>query len=148
MKYQHRFRVRAALDDVAAFHSQSASMGAITPPPAVVRVHSAPPVLGEGDEMDFTIWLGPVPVRWLARIENVTGSGFVDRQLNGPFRSWEHTHTFVPLDDGTTEVRDEIEVALGDGLWNRLVSFGMWLTLPVLFAYRGWKTRRLLERAS
>ncbi len=27
----------------------------------------------------------------------------------------------------------------------RLVGMGMWLNLPILFAYRGWKTRQLLE---
>ncbi|MEZ4584038.1 MAG: hypothetical protein R3A10_20780 [Caldilineaceae bacterium] len=60
-------------------------MGAITPPPVIVRVHRAPELLGEGDEMDFTMWLGPLPIRWLARIEQVTPVTFVDRQLRGPF---------------------------------------------------------------
>jgi hypothetical protein len=35
-------------------------------------------------------------------------------------------------------------VRLGSGLWRWLVSLGMWTTLPILFAYRAWKTRRLL----
>jgi hypothetical protein len=32
-------------------------MAAITPPPIIVKVHHAPPVLADGDEMDFTMWL-------------------------------------------------------------------------------------------
>lgn len=146
MRYTHRFRVRADVPTVAEFHSRADVLRAITPPPIVMRLHSAPPRLGEGDEMDFTMWVGPLPIRWVARIEQVTANSFVDRQVRGPFGSWVHTHTFVVVGDGLTEVRDDIEATFGGGLYGRLVSLGMWLGLPVLFAFRGWKTRRLLEK--
>ena len=145
MKYQHRFEVDAPLAAVADFHAQSASMGAITPPPVVVRVHRAPARLSDGQEMDFTMWLGPLPVHWLARIEEVSATGFIDRQLRGPFRRWVHRHTFVPVDETTTAVVDEIELELRSHLLWGLVGLGMSLSLPLLFAYRGWKTRRLIE---
>jgi len=168
MKYRHRFTVQAPLEAVADFHSRSDSMGAITPPPVIAQVHQAPPQLSEGDEMDFTLWFGPVQLRWLARIEDVvrdqggdngqaTGgdhhgrrtrsaaAGFSDRQLRGPFAHWLHRHTFKAVDETTTEVIDEIEFKLrSHPLW-RLVGLGMYLNLPLLFAYRGWKTRQLLE---
>ena len=145
MKYRHRFEVDAPLAVVAEFHAQSASMGAITPPPVVVRVHSAPSRLDDGDEMDFTMWLGPLPLRWLARIEDVSPTGFTDRQLSGPFRHWLHRHTFLPVDETTTAVLDEIELQLRPHLLWGLVGLGMRLSLPLLFAYRGWKTRRLIQ---
>ena len=146
MKYTHRFKVKAPLSQVAEFHTQSASMGAITPPPAVVRIHQAPPRLNEGDQMDFTIWLGPLPIHWIARIEDVSSTGFVDRQLQGPFQYWAHRHTFVPLDEESTEVVDEIEFKLDKHPVRGFVGLGMTLSLPLLFAYRGWKTRRLLKK--
>ena len=94
--------------------------------------------------MDFTLWLGPLPIRWTARIEDVTPAGFVDRQIRGPFQEWAHRHTFEPVDETTTEVVDTIEFSLKKHpLWG-LVGLGMWLSLPLLFAFRGWKTRRLL----
>ena len=145
MEYKHRFEVKAPLTAVAEFHAQSASMAAITPPPVVVRIHSAPARLDDGDEMDFTMWLGPLPLRWLARIEDVGPSGFTDRQLRGPFQEWVHRHTFVSVDEATTAVVDEIDLSLRTRLWWRLVGFGMWLSLPLLFAYRGWKTRQLIR---
>jgi len=145
MRYKHRFQVEAPLAAVAEFHAQSASMGAITPPPVVVRVHSAPARLDDGDEMDFTMWLGPLPLHWLARIEDVSPTGFTDRQLRGPFREWIHRHTFTPVDETNTAVVDEIELELRSHLWWSLVGLGMWLSLPLLFAYRGWKTRRLIQ---
>lgn len=145
MNYHHRFLVRAPLSQVAEFHRLPASMAAITPPPIIVRIHSAPPVLTEGSEMEFTMWLGPIPLRWQARMEDVSPTGFTDRQLNGPFAEWVHRHTFRAVDAGTTEVLDEINLRLRPHpVWGP-IGAGMRLGLPVLFAYRQWKTRRLVK---
>lgn len=145
MNYLHRFRVHAPLDAVVAFHQAAASMAAITPPPIVVQMHQAPAHLQEGDDMAFTLWLGPLPIHWQARIEQITPLSFVDRQLAGPFGEWVHLHTFIPVDTQTTEVIDDVRATIKQhGLW-RLVGLGMWLNLPLLFAYRAWQTRRILE---
>lgn len=145
MIYRHRFEVNASRPTVAAFHRQSASMGAITPPPVIVKVHSAPELLADGDEMDFTLWLGPLPIRWHARIEAVSEAGFIDRQLRGPFRKWEHHHRFEQVDETTTAVIDEVTAELSSNLFWKVVGASMWLSLPMLFAFRGWKTRQLLR---
>lgn len=144
MKYRHTFRVNAPLLEVADFHARSASMGEITPPPVIVCLHRAPEILREGDQMDFTLWLGPLPVRWLASIENTSPNGFVDRQIEGPFSRWEHRHNFLPIDDSQTEIIDEISFAIKNHpVWG-IVGLGMGISLPLLFAFRAWKTRRLL----
>lgn len=145
MKFEHRFRVRASVEEVAAFHSSSASMGAITPPPIIVRVHAAPPQLKSGDQMDFTLWAGPVPIRWVACIEDVSPYGFTDRQLRGPFGAWAHRHEFVRVDDATTDVVDRVEATYKNHLWWGLVGRLMWVGMPTLFAFRANKTRKLLE---
>ena len=145
MRYQHEFIVAAPLASVTAFHQQSASMAAITPPPVIARIHQAPEYLQPGDRMAFTLWLGPLPVRWTAQIEALPGAGFADRQESGPFAAWLHRHTFIALADGRTLVRDEIEYRPKRHLFWGPVGWLMGLNLPVLFAYRGWKTRRLLE---
>ena len=144
MEYLHRFRVKAPLSTVAAFHQQPASMGKITPPPIHVEMHRVP-ATSSGGEMEFTLWLGPLPIHWSALIEDVTESGFTDRQLTGPFSQWEHHHSFVRLDDHTTEVIDQISLRLKSHPFWGLAGLAFILGLPVLFAYRAWKTRRLLE---
>jgi ligand-binding SRPBCC domain-containing protein len=148
LEFRHRFIVKAPLAAVKHFHSRSSSMGAITPPPVFVQFHQAPAELDEGSEMRFTLWMGPIPIHWQAQIENVHAGGFDDRQLKGPFRFWVHHHTFIELDPQTTVVEDSVEAELHPNLFLRLVGFFMWLNMPLLFAYRGWKTRRLLERAA
>ena len=145
MKYQHQFKVNAPLEQVAQFHSRSQSMANITPPPLKVEVHQAPVQLAEGDEMDFTLRAGPISIHWLARIENVGPNGFTDRQLSGPFCHWRHRHNFKVINPTTTAVIDEIEFSLRPHPWWGLLGLGMALTLPFLFAYRGWRTRQLFN---
>lgn len=145
MIYRHRFQVCAPLGRVAEFHSRADSMAAITPPPIIVRIHQTPAVLKDGDQMDFTLWLGLLPVHWLAHVEAVSPDGFTDRQLRGPFAAWEHRHTFIAVNEHTTDVVDEITLQFRlHPLWYP-VGLGMWLGLPMLFAWRAWKTQKLLE---
>jgi ligand-binding SRPBCC domain-containing protein len=148
MRFAHRFRVKTPMAAVAEFHSRSASMPAITPPPMIVRVHAAPERMTSGDRMDFTLWVGPIPVRWVARIEEASPEGFTDRQIRGPFAAWAHRHTYVRVDDRTTDVLDEVEAKLKRHPFWGLAGALMWIGMPMLFAYRGWKTRRILEAGS
>ncbi|HZK65936.1 MAG TPA: hypothetical protein VFD42_00130 [Chloroflexota bacterium] len=145
MRFTHRFTVRASLDVVGQFHRRSASMALITPPPVAIRIRSAPPVLAEGSTMEFALAVGPLTVPWSARIDLLSPEAFVDRQVKGPFRRWVHRHSFRELSPGLTEVEDWVEAAIPlHPLWTP-VTLGMWLSLPLLFAYRGWKMRQLLE---
>lgn len=145
MKYRHTFRVRAPVTEVARFHTSASSLKAITPPLIPMQLHAAPGQMSDGDEMDFTMWMGPLPVRWQARVEDISPTGFVDQQVRGPFESWVHRHSFIAVDGVTTQVVDEVEARLRPhALWG-LAGLAMWLGLPLLFAYRGWRTRRMLE---
>ena len=139
-QYRHRFEVKASLTAVSEFHGDSRALCQLTPPPIWVQFHQVEP-LAEGSMADFTMWLGLLPVRWTAVHTQVTPHGFIDTQKRGPFKRWIHRHSFRELDNGKIEVVDEIEAEPGN-----LVSRFMWLTLPVLFAYRGWRTRWALRR--
>jgi len=95
--------------------------------------------------MRFAMGIGKARVEWVALIEDSSESGFVDRQLAGPFAAWTHRHRFVALDPHTTEIRDEISAEIRAApLWGP-VGLVMWVSLPALFAYRAFQTRRLLE---
>jgi ligand-binding SRPBCC domain-containing protein len=78
-------------------------------------------------------------------IDNVLTDTFTDRQLRGPFAEGVHRRTFVEVNEQTTDVDDEITLRPSSHPFWRLVGMGMRLGLPFLFAYRAWKTRRILE---
>ena len=142
-RFEHRFRVRAPIEAVSNFHSDTRDLRKLTPMP--VQFHEVEP-LAEGSRADFTLWAGPVPIRWVAVHSNVEPlNGFEDSQEQGPFEHWHHKHRFVAIDNLNTEIVDEIEAQPGRGLLNELVSRIMWASLPLLFAYRGWKTKIGLE---
>lgn len=146
-RFRHRFHVRAPVQLVAQFHRDSRALKQLTPPPVFVQLHRADP-LAENSITDFTMWLGPLPVRWVAVHTEVDPlRGFQDSQVRGPFARWEHRHSFLPLDETATEIIDEIQAEFAGGFWGLIGRF-MWFNLPVMFAYRGWVTRRALARAA
>jgi ligand-binding SRPBCC domain-containing protein len=143
--FTHRFQVRAPLARVAQFHQDTRALKQLTPPPLIVKFNNLQP-LGEGSIADFTMWFGPLPIHWVAKHYEVDPlSGFTDSQVTGPFDLWIHRHSFIALDENLTEVHDHIEAQTGKGFVRGLVSSFMWFNLPVLFAYRAWRTKRSLE---
>ena len=62
----------------------------------------------KGATIEYVLTTHRLPVRWRTEIvEWRPGRRFVDRQVDGPFRLWEHTHTFEERPDGTL-IRDTV----------------------------------------
>jgi ligand-binding SRPBCC domain-containing protein len=136
LRFSHRTRIQAGLREVSDFHSDTRALKRLTPPPVIVQIHSAQP-LGEGSVSEFTMWMGPVPVRWTARHRDVEQpGGFTDEQLSGPFKTWVHRHRFEQVEADVCEITDEIQAAPGSGLYAGTISRLMWMGLPFMFAYR------------
>ena len=146
MEFRHNFTIDAPVAVVADFHYQAGAMKQLTPLPLIIRVHTFEPV-AEGSLADFTLWFGPLPVRWHAVHSPVTARGFTDTQVSGPLQSWRHSHRFVALDSRTTRVEDHIvfEHAGGiKGLLSRLMFSRPGLLY--LFTARKYLTRRGVAR--
>ncbi len=142
--FNYTFIVNAPLSAVAAFHSDTNALKTLSPGP--VQIHRADP-MGENSISEFTLWLGPIPVRWRALHSNVSENGFTDTQESGPLEFWQHTHSFEAIDESQTQINEHIEYRHAKGLrgiFSRLV-FGE-LGLLVLFTYRQWATKRALKK--
>jgi ligand-binding SRPBCC domain-containing protein len=148
MEFKSEFLVHAPLEAVRTFHQSAGSLRSITPPLVPMTSVDAPQVLGEGAHMAFTLWMGTIPVRWTARIEGTHDQGFTDRQISGPFDAWVHEHSFVPVDERSTCVEDRVFYELKSNPFWWLVGGLMALGLPLLFRYRAYRTRKILERTS
>jgi ligand-binding SRPBCC domain-containing protein len=67
-------------------------------------------------EVEFRLWFGPIPVRWLALHEpGPTATSFADRMLRGPLAYWRHEHIFSEVSAGI-ELLDRITLAHKPGL--------------------------------
>lgn len=147
LRFTYEFLVRAPQAAVAQFHHDASTLRRLSPPPLFVQLHRVDP-LAEGAIADFTLWFGPLPVRWVAVHSQVSPSaGFTDTQQRGPLRVWRHTHRFEAVDAAVTRVIEQVEYDHHPGLAG---LFSRVLFAPpglrFLFWYRGWVTRRALER--
>jgi ligand-binding SRPBCC domain-containing protein len=146
--FDYRFHVPHGLSAVREFHRDTRALKRLTPPPTWVQIHEVEP-LGEGSVSRFTLWIGPLPLRWKAVHRGVSENGFTDIQAEGPARKWEHTHRFVPQGDRATEIQEHIEYEHRPGLRGLLTRVlfsrpNLWL----MFTYRKWATRWHLGRAA
>jgi ligand-binding SRPBCC domain-containing protein len=144
----HAFTVRAPVADVADFHGDTVALQRLTPPPVWVQLGRVEP-LSDGSVAEFTLWFGPLPIRWVAVHSDVDPRhGFTDTQQAGPLRHWRHVHRFEALDAGTTRVTERLEYAHHADRrgWLTRVLFNA-PALRLMFMYRGLITRRALERA-
>jgi uncharacterized protein YbjT (DUF2867 family)/ligand-binding SRPBCC domain-containing protein len=104
------------IEEVFAFFSRPENLGRITPPAMGFQQVSTDLQMRQGLEIDHRIrpLLG-LPMLWRSRIEAYDPPfAFADSQVKGPYRRWEHHHTFTPVDGGT-RIDDEVtyELPLG-----------------------------------
>lgn len=144
-QYQHSFQVKAPLETVADFHKNPDVLGDLVPPPLRVKPNLFEPI-AEGSTVDFNLTFGPISIRWVAEHKNINfPSSFTDVQIKGPFKSWEHTHEFIYIDENITEVKDTVKAQPSSGGAYWFVSRFMWYTLPILFSFRAKRTKALVE---
>lgn len=144
--FDYAFTVNASLDEVAAFHSDTNALKTLNPPLVFVQLHRVD-LMAEGSISEFTLWMGPFPIRWRAIHSGVGPNGFTDTLEDGIMESWQHTHRFETIDENKTRIHEHIEYEYRPG-WFGLASrilFGK-LGLIALFNYRKWATRRALEK--
>ncbi|NDJ62425.1 MAG: hypothetical protein GYB67_14955 [Chloroflexi bacterium] len=146
--FEHRSVIPATMDQMMAFHNDPRALSMLTPPPIFVQLHRRDlKSLTEG-EMEFTLWFGPLPIRWTARHEpGPSPTSFLDRMISGPVERWEHEHIFTQKEDGI-ELLDRLTIEYKrSGFWaifTRLFFAG--LPLRFLFIYRHLRTRMGVKR--
>jgi ligand-binding SRPBCC domain-containing protein len=141
-----RFQVKATLEAVALFHQDTNALKRLTPPPVFVTIQRVEP-LAEGSRSEFTLWFGPLPVRWLAVHTQVDRlKGFTDTQERGLMKHWVHRHSWQACDASTTQLEERIEYEHHSG-WRGLLSRLLFAPplMKVMLAYRRWSIRRALE---
>ena len=73
--------------------------------------------LEKGARQTIRVGVGPVGIRWVAEIADLQAERtfFVDRQVSGPFKSWNHRHEVSADGASTSTLADRIEYALPAG---------------------------------
>ncbi len=160
-EYRRETRIHAPLEDVWEFHSTEQGLEALTPDWMGLEVESVvgpggelnPPVLDAGSKLNMSIQPFGVGPRqsWTSVItEREQRDGvawFTDVMEDGPFTSWEHTHSFY-ADGETTLLRDNVEYELPFGALGRAVAPLSGIGFAPMFRKRHQVTKELLETGS
>ncbi|MCC6615569.1 MAG: hypothetical protein IT320_19000 [Anaerolineae bacterium] len=130
------------------FHAAPGAFRRLTPPPIFVQVHRDDIRDLTAGDVEFTLWMGPIPVRWHAQhAPGINATSFVDYQISGPLAFWYHEHTITDVPGGV-ELRDRLTIAHKRGLTGVLTRLAFdGLPLRLLFIYRHLRTRLALRAA-
>ncbi|MBW4684891.1 MAG: cyclase [Komarekiella atlantica HA4396-MV6] len=146
LHYKHSSVINAPPEVVWKFHERSDILQLLTPPWQPVQVVRREGGLDVGAITEFRLFLGPLPLTWLARhTEHEKYRLFADEQISGPFESWIHRHEFEP-ENGRTKLTDAISFCMPGGGTVEFISG--WLVqaqLEAMFRYRHYVTKRECE---
>ena len=144
-------RVEIPVEDAFAFYGDPLNLEPMTPPWLHFHVLNRDSVKMEaGSLLHYRLKLHGIPIRWTTRIETWDSpDGFVDTQLEGPYSSWEHTHTFEPDGAGATVISDCVRYALPLGPLGRLAHrLFVRRDLERIFDYRAVAFSRLVAASA
>jgi ligand-binding SRPBCC domain-containing protein len=110
MHFENDLWLPRSLDEVFAFFADPANLEVLTPPWLHFRIRTPGPIaMRAGTLIDYSIRVHGVPIPWQSEISVwEPPHRFVDTQRRGPYRRWEHTHSFAEAQGGT-RVSDSVE---------------------------------------
>ncbi|MGB3694379.1 MAG: SRPBCC family protein [Spirulinaceae cyanobacterium] len=137
LHFQYSTLINAPVEAVWRFHEREDILQILTPPWQPVQVVRREGGLDVGAITEFRLFLGPIPIAWLARhVECQEYRLFADQQIKGPMAYWLHHHLFAE-ENGQTRLTDSIEYAIPGG---QLAEFllGWWVEMRLhdMFRYR------------
>lgn len=133
----------ASISEVFGFFSDEKNLEELTPPLLRFKVEGKSTLqISEGTLINYNLKIRGVPTRWVTLIKDwVPGKSFIDIQKSGPYKKWEHLHTFVPMGRGTL-MTDKVQYQLPLGALGHIgVHWLVKKDLVKIFDYR-WKAIR------
>ncbi len=144
--FQRSVDIARSPEDVFAWHERPGVLQRLTPPWEQVELESAGAGVRDGVRVVMKTKIGPVWARWEAEhYDYREGRQFCDRQVEGPFATWEHRHVFEANGEGGCRLTDDIRYELPLGAAGEMAAGKVEARLDRLFAYRHALTRADLE---
>ncbi|MEM9017003.1 MAG: TIGR01777 family oxidoreductase [Verrucomicrobiota bacterium] len=144
--FEREVDIEAPVTELRDWHFRPGAFSRLTPPWEPAELLKGFDELKDGARATIELKTGPFRPHWIAEHE-VTANGFVDRQIKGPFASWEHEHRFEAIDERRCRLTDSIHYRLPFGLPGEWAGGAIVRRkLSRMFRYRHEVTRLDLER--
>ncbi len=110
-------------EEIFPFFTNEENLEKLTPDFLSFKVMGkSTPQIKSGTIIDYRLSLYGIPFYWKTEIQNWEPiHKFVDVQLKGPYKTWHHTHEFIPFLNGTL-LRDRVLYRLPLGALGNLVA--------------------------
>lgn len=107
--HQSSVVLKCSLSTLREFLGRPANLPSVTDPDLELKILSAPEVVASGEKIEFRIMAYGFRQRATNIYTTITETEIAEVQLEGPLRAWSHRQLFASLDDGQTQLTDEIE---------------------------------------
>ncbi|NEQ28766.1 MAG: SRPBCC family protein, partial [Microcoleus sp. SIO2G3] len=98
----------------------------VAPPFPLVRLKESNIVCALGTQFTVRVELFGIGIDWQAKITHWDPPVcFVDEQVSGPFRVWEHTHQFMAITSESTRIVDSVRFELNPLVDGTLIRLGL-----------------------
>ena len=147
--FVYRSLMPASADAVYAWHARPDALTKLTPPWESARVVERTGGIEQpGSRVKIQLRIGPLKQTWTAEhTEYQPGRMFRDVMVSGPFRSWQHTHLFIPETASSSWLEDRVKYEFPLSWFGRIVG-GAYTRrrLTRMFAWRHRVTQEALQR--
>lgn len=147
--FVYRSLMPASAETVYAWHARPDALTRLTPPwENACVVESSGGIEQPGSRVKIQLRIGPLKQTWTAEhTEYQPGRMFRDVMVSGPFRSWQHTHLFVPETESSSWLEDRVEYEFPLGWFGKIVGGGYTRRrLARMFAWRHRVTHEALQQ--
>jgi uncharacterized protein (TIGR01777 family) len=135
------FRKRKAFDctkeQLFDWHERDGAVNRLTPPWEKAEIIEKQGGITDGSRMKMRVKTGPISQEWIAVHKDYKRpETFTDVMEKGPFKTWQHKHSFFDQGDGSA-IEDDITYSLPLSPISEIVA-GRWVEqkLEKMFAYR------------
>ena len=108
-------KVNTTVKEAWSFFSQPSNLNKLTPADLNFKINSGnPKKFYQGKIITYTITLlSFIKFNWTTEITKVEKNiCFIDKQLFGPYKLWQHEHYFNDNNDGTITIIDKVKYKL------------------------------------
>lgn len=114
------------VDVVWNAHEDVRLLERISPPFPVIKLKEPNIVCGLNTQFTVRIELIGWGVDWRVRITHWDPpTCFIDEQVSGPFKFWEHTHHFMPITADSTRIVDSVKFELNPLIDGTLIRYSL-----------------------